>query len=75
MLRSGIEAQYDHATLTVASSDASRRRIGVRLAERGDEYADAIRRASEWQSRLTRRPQIVAPEPADDALVPAASVG
>jgi RNA polymerase sigma factor for flagellar operon FliA len=71
MLRSGIEAQYDSSTLTVAQPDASRRRIGVRLAERGEEYADAIRRASEWQSRLTRRPRLVAPEPAvADAMVP-----
>jgi RNA polymerase sigma factor for flagellar operon FliA len=75
MLRSGIEAQYDGATLTVAPPDASRRRIGVRLAERGDEYADAIRRASEWQSRLTRRPQIVAPAPAADALVATPALG
>jgi RNA polymerase sigma factor for flagellar operon FliA len=75
MLRSGIEAQYDGATLTVAPPDASRRRIGVRLAERGDEYADAIRRASEWQSRLTRRPQIVAPAPTADALVATPALG
>ena len=56
MLRSGIDAQYDNAALTTSRPAASGRKVGVRLAQRADDYAEAIRRASEWQSRLSRRP-------------------